>query len=1814
MKRFFAATLTILAIIMTARSQSLPLEPDFAFPNTVITTAEKVYTSATGLPRMQAAMQIVVSRAAVDPDSAFTAPAFIAATAASEKVPVAAALLRLYEARLLAEIYSADSRKYNRVRTPVEPLHADVKLWSGEQFKARISALTYSALTALRPWYGRPISDFATVVRADDAQRRLYPSLLDFAAAAAQTNLSRAGLPSAAPARLAMDATPDGSLRRAVWLVKTEPGMDALVKAYEAEPRGTGAAYLLLNISYGEEGRTVDALRAYLASNDSNELTSVLRGRLAELTQPTLDLRTGATAMPGREIKVVAKHKYTEKIGMVVYRRTLAVGSDKERLTKLCSVNAATDSMSIGTDTLCVILDTPGYYSIKPVVNGRMDKSSYNRLDILVTDYAPFLVEGEGEYIAIMADMASGAPVSGAKLGYLDRKSGARTALGKTDSDGALRFALEKTERWRSYPLTARVGSRDYVFTDVAVSPPTTGGYKEEAHYRGNVYIDRPIYRPGQTVQWSATLVRIDPDARTSTLAAGCKVHVELSDANYSEVAELDGVTDRFGRVTGSFDLPADRLTGRYRIEVSVDGKSGTAASTYLMVSDYKAPVFEVTGMVADRQADGSVDITGRAVTYTGMPVAGAKVSVQVERQVRWWRRWTFDDDGSDDTFEGVTDADGRFSVKVGAPFLEAGQDYSAVAQVTTLAAETATAATFFTMGKPYTIARADMGDKLCTDAPVVVPVYAYDCDGKRVTLPVEWRLAAATDTVTGHSELTPDGLKLDIDGITPGYYRLSIVPADTAMCAPLDIDTRMTLYSLRRNALPAEAALLLPRTSFECAPGEVAGVTVGVGRQRYVYAVEAGTDGLGRVYKYHLDAGFHKLSLPMPAKADKVKYTLVTVLDGECSYAEVSLTAPDPVTLKIEADTMRDRLTPGAGESWRLRVTRSDGRPVDATMLATMYNHALDALYGLDWISKLPRFESGISDRLYMFMPYSSGTSFALPLRGIRPGFDTSSPDFRYLPQLRLGGYGYVLMKSRAAFTGNAMASAPALDIVEDEAAVEEVADLSAIEEEVMHAPASAQVYDNDDGVAYATARLRQPADGDAPSLRGGFVPQAFWLPDIKVEADGAAVISFRVPDAITAWRLKALAWDTDLRTAGIERDIVASKPLMVQPNLPRFVRDGDRVQIISTIYNNTDSALVAATSVEFFDPATGAGLGATVTSTDSIAPKATARVAAWIDVPQAASMIGYRVVSRAGAFSDGEQVPVPVLSSGATVVDTENFVLTDTAPAFETRIPDGQTVTALQYCQNPVWDVVRSLPDLLTDRHLVSSPQAVQALYGALTAGGLRTRYPQIPQVLDRWLANPADSALVSDLARNEDLKLALLAQTPWVQAAASNAERMARLTAVFDRSNIKAQADKALAVLGDLQQSDGGFLWGSWDEKVSLWATMEVAWGIGYLRMQGDAPDGSDAYKMALDALRYCDSKIYREDTGYAVLLAFYPGYQPTTIRAREAVARGVQQMLKGWRKASTADKVRYALALDAHGYKSVAAEVMESVRQYEVTDRYGCITFPSVRSVYDYAFILNAFARISPRQDELDGIRRGLVLRTSVSDDLGTSWPTPLIAAILATGSQWTAFDNTETASITVGGAPLRLDAVQYATGAVSTRLPASDGGKTLRVERGTSGPVSYGSLTVVGTRPMSEVPAASCPQLSIAKRNLVERDGVWTEPDSLRLGERIRIELILTAAVDLDYVTVTDERAAALEPVVQIPGYESSGELFYYREPGDSRTRLFITRLHKGTYRLTYDMTVASAGDFASGLATAQSQYAPEVVAHSAGSRLPVSAD
>lgn len=1779
------ATALSVCSALTAGAQ-LPLEPDFAFPQQVIAAADPVLRDGSGLARMQALMQIICANSAIDPDSVFTAPAKVEALIATEKSPDIRGLLMLYEARLLSGIYQSNSYKYNQVDAPLTPRPESIAEWSGAQFRAAVSELISAGMEQIQLQARRPLREYLQVINASDASMRYYPTLGDFAYASARTSLQGCndnGM-AATIAGQAYESAGEHSLFRAVaacWLP------DTAAKLYSEYPKGEYGAYLLLALNNSvERYKYVDMLREYLSDNSRNALTEAVEQQLQSLTNPAMRFDVPHTAAPGVEFTGLITHDYTGSTGFNIYRvsNPEVIDVSKRNLVRTAQIQLDTDSLRGNvTDTVRLTLDRAGIYIIKPVINGKENKQKWQSAEICVTPFVPVLTTNGSAGTLILTDYATGNPAVGVKAWIRDsRGTSARRQAGVTNDDGLTEFTLPSAGRNNSnrFVLSLTDNGTDYYY------PSGLDIYSYTRHvgnenYTGSVMVDRPLYHPGDSVAWSVVAIRNIPSQKRSEPLANAPLKVIFRNANYQPVDTAVVTTDRYGRASGRFATAADMLTGNYSIQIESGDRY--IASQSVMVSDFKAPVFELTDLAV---ADGV--ISGRAVTYTGMAVAEAGVSVDFSRYEWWgWRRGTGETIAS---ATGTTDAEGHFAIAVPQEVLSADCDIQCTARVTSAAGEYADARTVFAAGKPLHLVYDARTDRFDTSSPVVLPVRVLNSDGKSANARVRWTLSAAgLPELSGTADVDSAGITINAANAAAGRYSLSVMPVDTARCDSLHAIADIYLYNLADNAVPAGAQVFVPVSDITVRPDETATLTVGVCDDTYIYALCPLSDDRCRVMPLHLSAGFHKVDIPAIADVDERTITLIAVRNGAVITENVNITVDRGEKLTLTAASWRDRLVPGSREEWTFTLSRADGQPVSGAMTATMYNHALDALGTLNWPSALSRWVNSLRADISALPAGLASYYYSPARRGAISATIPSTPGFRYITEysIRIRGLRAYNSMAKSAATGAVPEPEAATDGVLMEMETVATADYGAAE----------------------NAGLTQ-AETESNTLRDGQTLQAFWMPDLSIGTDGNVTIRFHVPESNATWAFRAFAWDETLHSASAMRDIVANRPLMVEPSLPRFLREGDSATLLATIYNNSGETDTVTAVIEIFDPVSGA-IRDTRTSTEVILDGSSAIVSMPVKADVGSTVAGYRIRVRSPRYSDGEQDAIPVLPSGTTVVESDNFVLTAERPEFETVLPsDSTSIVALQYCQNPVWDVVRSLPDLLRTDKNMSSIEAARGAYGALTADGLLVKYPEIKQVIDLWQASPADSALVSDLMKNEDIKIALLGQTPWMTAAASETERMGRLAVTFDRRNISSTLDRAVSTLRKLQLADGGFAWGSWCDNSSLWATTAVLTTVGRLNPQLMAASDSRLRTIVDKALRYCDEHVRDNDFGYVTMLTMYPDYCPTTLNARTAVEKTVQYIIANWRNAPTALKARYALILDANGHKALAIEIMKSIREFGVETPDGALTFPSVTNVDSYTTLLEAFTRIAPEKSDIDQMRRWLMLRTRVSDDMGAYDPAALVSAILATGTAWTTLD-TQTAAVSVGGIALRPDAVEVASGEFSTRLSAAHAGKRLTVTRGDNSHVSYGSLTTVAKRQMTEVAARACESLSVEKRLMVQRDGQWVVTDRVRLGERVRVQLLINATEDLEYVTVNDERAAALEPVDQLPGYVYASSLGFYRENSDSRTRLFVNRMPRGTYYLTYDMTASVAGHFASGIATVQSQYAPEVTAHSGGTILTV---
>lgn len=694
-----------------------------------------------------------------------------------------------------------------------------------------------------------------------------------------------------------------------------------------------------------------------------------------------------------------------------------------------------------------------------------------------------------------------------------------------------------------------------------------------------------------------------------------------------------------------------------------------------------------------------------------------------------------------------------------------------------------------------------------------------------------------------------------------------------------------------------------------------------------------------------------------------------------------------------------------------------------------------------------------------------------------------------------------------------------------------------------------------------------------------------------------------------------------SDLYSDMVDASIIASKPLMVNPNVPRFVRTDDDVVIRTVTMNASDSALDVNTISELIDVATGRVLVAD--SLRTLIEKGSQSVSQLsFKVPSDVAMLRFRVRGTTDGFSDGEQSVIPVLPSISDVIESEPFYLTPDSLTFTMRlpaIPDGAKVN-LQYCDNPLWTVVTALPGISRNKP-TTSPEAAANIFSAAVASKIVRENPAIVKAIREWINSGAgDSSLVSMLERNPELKQLALTSTPWVRDARSDSERMMRLALLLDQRNISKSVDEAVDVLSNLYvPSTGGWRWISYGDDASEWATMQVLSLMGMLNESSIIPDNGKLTKMVNASLKYIDRIVAREATKYPkrtfeayTLMRDRFATPAVSSAAAVAVNRTVQRLVTGWKSLAPVPKAEAALILHRHGYRNVAAQAVESLDQYALSSPVKGMWWDGV-SVGGAARILSAYASCGAGRHKVDMIRQWLIWQKEAQNWGDCAGATMAVSSILTTSRTW--MRPAGTVSVTLGGKPVVPAHADYGSGYFSTPLSGNDlSGALLTIRRSGSAP-AWGGVTFSYNSPMDSVKAAAVDELKVQKRlfkGVASASGMnWVECDTVAVGDRVRVVLTLNVTRTMDYVTIVDERPAGLEPIEQLPAPVVSEGIYFYRENRDSDTRMFVDRLPEGTYQISYELSANNCGRFSSGIATVQSQLNTTMTAHSAGSVLTI---
>lgn len=1738
--------LTVVALTAAVFAYADFKNPDFAFPQEVNKDARHMLaTSDDGPTRFKAVMEIVKATTDINPDSLRYMPAFIDDIAKQETRPDLKALYALYEAQIIADCQPSKSET--------------------------IDSLLVVASSDIRKWGMEPTEKYNLILDISTVGRDFFAHIYDFVIFKL-INLNPQKTDDYISWAIDMSAT--GSPEWAYWICCRQSNENQLTDALKQTRSNNAKAYLILHICRNSQiakSEKIKLIHDFLANRTQCELTQTLQSELERLTAPKFEIIAPEAVAPGQSFKVTAIYSFASEVGLELYQLT-DIHKFNAGKSKISNYSRPANPEAINdTVYFTLAIDRPGNYELT-IDSSDLDKTQYiPSARITVTDWLPIGYIYDKQAVAGVADFKTGKPVNNVIVSLL---SDQKTLNASTDKDGFAYFSLQnKKNIYHGGYFTLSEGHSKVQFNDGI----WTSGYKSTGlSIQGNIYTSRPLYHFGDTIGWAAVLVQKDYDRLRSDLAGNRQFSAILYDANNQPIDTIETISDNFGRISGHFVAPTDRLAGQYRITVTENRRN--ICHTYLTISDFKLPAVELTDLRIS-QNDTAYIVNGRALRFTGASVAGATIDVVIRRAPYWWAytdNFVFEPVTSSVT----TGADGTFAAyfPINRDDIPAnGLNLVCDLNLTTLNAEIASAQMNFRIGKPTFIYATPPYEPVNCALPVNLSVRSVGSNLEFKPIKLNWTLNGIK-SYTGTFETDSLEVAIDWSNIDAGKYRLTIAPNDTTQCNTLDLGD-VWIYNSIKNLIPDDLAIVLPKASYENVSGDFVDIEFGVGADCYVYSFGISKDGKIEAKAEQYSRGFHSCRISLDRR-ERQEIRMAVVKDGKVYVVQANVSRPLPdTTLRLHGEVWRDKLVPGAEERWIVRLSDASGHGEVGAVIATLYNGAIDKLTNrfiwprLEDLLKAP--QQNIRQQ-FVFPTFTvSHISATAPRKYV--GVNIPSPQFRYLPQPI--SYERIYYASANASTRMSRAESKTTGAVADLA--EEADDASETNLEF-----------EQDNTAYR----------DHETL------QAFWRPLLYTDKDGYSVIEFTMPNALGKWNFKASAWTQDMRTASMAASLIASKPVMDEPSLPRFLRQGDHVYIGTTVINNSDSSACLITNIEIFNPLTNK-LFKTQTYSNEIAAKGQELLYIDFDVPIDSEYVGFRVRTSNGEFTDGEQAAIPILPAATVAIDADLFYLDEKRSTFTTVIPPSENaIIAIDYVQNPVWDAIKTLPSLYQSEPLTCLSAASSA-YASLTAGMLYDRFPEIKHTLEIWLENPTDSLLVSNLSKNNDLKLATLANTPFVGAANANTERMNRFALTFDKTIIHRNLQIATAKLVDLQLSNGAFSWGSWTKTPDRWLTQQV---LDCLSRVADkkAIYSDSRLKTIIDkAFDYLDNTTTGVDYQYTALYSRFPDRRPSTIAGQRSIDATIQNILKNWKQHSTSHKASDAIILRWAGNVNTAKEIMRSIEQFAQDSPRVGVAFPSVTQVENYIPIIEAFAELQPNSPLIDGMRKWLIMATQTTDNFASCNPERVVAAILLTGTNWVS-SATTTASVAIDGRPIKITNVEASTGAFSQRLESSSSPRAITFTCPETTSASYGSVTSIATIPLAQIKPRSIDGLKITKRYKVKRDGEWVETTDFILGDRVRVELDIEVGQPLQYVTLIDNRPAGFEPVSQMPGWIYTGQAMY-RETTDTSTNIFITRLDKADYHIDYEVIAAYAGSFSTGIATIQSQLAPEFTARSGATTIMV---
>lgn len=1468
-----------------------------------------------------------------------------------------------------------------------------------------------------------------------------------------------------------------------------------------------------------------------------------------------------------------------------------------------------------------------------------------------------------------------------------------------TDAKGTFLFPDSKSNQYYRYYLI-KDASGNYSMMDIYGRNPYYAPQQNDFKKQAQIFLDRAIYRPGQTVYFKVINTKLEDSKEIVNPLY--QQEISLYDANGEKVSTQTFTTNEFGSYHGNFSLPKGKLNGSFSLRIE-DGSINEYKD--FRVEEYKRPKFEVVfePIKEEYKYGQTIELKGKASMFSGIALSNSTVNYEIKKQnIRWKYFWWYpqgNDNENSILGEAKTNEKGEFTIRIELKkdeTLEGIQidNYNINASVTDINGETQSASADIKVASVSHYLQAEnIGDRF-SDEDIKVNIspknyndqdlkksynvklskleepkrvfrnnfqneiqdlsilnendfiqkFPHDKFGKndeQKNWKIEKQVINRVENPTTDNQQPISNLgKLEAGTYKLEFY--NIEEKDTIKTEQyFSIWDKKVLKDSQHPFLKA----IQPKSEFKrgekakvfvysAIPDALVNIFIQNGKGETVTETKSFKNG---ILEYEIlipkDKSISQLN---------VQFQIVAFNDVQTQAVELKI-ANDNNPLRVETVTFRDKLQPGQKEKWSMKIQGNDNEKINAEVLANMYDKSLDqfAVNSYSWqkIVANPYFVVGYDFRQNLSQEY------------YQKRFSYKDNQEIYIPYFSWFD-GEITMNylQREVVGSQIKMYAPIPKIAAKMEVLAEVDNMS----DSFYTTDSVKTKGIDEVVNY----VKKKENLDNIPVRQNLNETAFFYPNLLTDKDGNISFEFTSPEALTQWKVMFLAHTKDARSAILEKSVITQKEFSITPNYPRFLREGDELNLQTKISSLVNQKLNGVAQLHILDAFTNDDITekfgisqltavAGYNKEQSFSLDANGNTSAtWkLKVPNNVSSIIIKVIAKAGNFSDGEQKAIAVLPNRMLVTDAlPIFVKEGQMKTFtleNLKNSDSKTLTnvsnTLELTTNPIWELMFALPSLKNDNNN-SADVVFNKWFADVLASEIFKANPKMKTVFDEYQSK---GLLTSNLEKNQELKQLLLDETPWVLESKNETEQMQKLARLFDANTMRNSIQNDWSELVKLQNPDGGFSWYQ-GYPSSYYTSLYILKNLGRINewLKGNLSDyqSSEQKEMVKKLVSYVDNEVnkYWKTDKDNVWNNFVLDYLDTrhywekeyALKAKGATLK--TSVISKAKKAEIKDFTffglhRAALLFNNYGLKDVSKKLMNYLKETSTeTETQGVYWKQNLNDwgwysskTVNHAGALEAFQKLTPTDENfIEEMKIWLITQKEVNSWGNSRGTAEVIFTILNSGKSWTSAES-DKAEITWGGK--QLNPQTQATGYVKQTVNSENLDKnlsTVTIKKESAG-IVQGGLFWQYYEDLDKIKSSES-YISIFKelyKKVKTENGEQlikiNENSPIKVGDKITVRMILNTDRNMEFIHLKDMRAAGFEPLDVISGYQWKNNLGYYQSTKDASTNFYIEYMPKGKYVFEYDYIANASGNFSNGITTLQNYYAPQMNAHTQGTTVKI---